>query len=146
LAYRDRRGRDRRAILDEMTADAVEMGMYGQPAPAETDGAAWRMTTIAVLDANVLIPNALLRDFPLAACEPHGVVAEHPDTVLLDLWTREPRTLLRVLGEQATSTGRRGTRLTVHQVLDYLASAGARRFAAAARQNVPPPDDVPALP
>ncbi|MFY1669538.1 hypothetical protein ACN27G_06220 [Plantactinospora sp. WMMB334] len=26
-----------------------------------------------------------LRDFPLAACQPHGVVAEHPDTVLLDL-------------------------------------------------------------
>lgn len=40
LAYRDRRGRIRRAILDEMTADAVEMGMYGQPAPVETDDAA----------------------------------------------------------------------------------------------------------
>jgi len=87
-----------------------------------------------------------LRDFPLAACEPHGVIAEHPDTVLLDMWAREPRTLLRVLGEQATGAGRRGTRLTVHQVLDYLASAGACRFAATARHNVPPPDDVPALP
>ena len=40
LAYRDRRGRARRAILDELTADAVEMGMYGQPAPAETGDAA----------------------------------------------------------------------------------------------------------
>ncbi|GAB3802982.1 excisionase family DNA-binding protein [Micromonospora zhanjiangensis] len=40
LAYRDRRGQARRAILDELTADAVEMGMYGQPAPAETDDAA----------------------------------------------------------------------------------------------------------
>jgi len=86
-----------------------------------------------------------LRDFRLAACEPHGVVAEHPDSVLLDLWVREPRTLLRVLGEQAASTGRRGTRLTVHQILDYLASAGARRFAATARRSVPPLDDVPAL-
>ena len=40
LAYRDRRGQARRAILDELTADAVEMGMYGQPAQAETDDAA----------------------------------------------------------------------------------------------------------
>ncbi|MEU7617780.1 hypothetical protein AB0B27_17065 [Micromonospora rifamycinica] len=70
------------------------------------------------------------------------MVAEHPDTVLLDLWTREPRTLLRVLGEQAASTGRRGRQLTVHQVLDYLASAGARRFAATARRSVPPMDDA----
>jgi hypothetical protein len=87
-----------------------------------------------------------LRDFPLAACQPHGVVTEPPDEVLLDLWAREPRTLLRVLGERAASTGRRGAPLTVQQVLDYLASAGARRFAAAARQTVPPPDEVPTLP
>lgn len=40
LAYRDRRAQARRAILDELTADAVEMGMYGQPAPVETDDAA----------------------------------------------------------------------------------------------------------
>jgi hypothetical protein len=87
-----------------------------------------------------------LRDFPLAACEPHGVVAEHPDSVLLDLWAREPRILLRVLGEQTASTGRRGTRLTVHQILDYLASTGARRFAATARRSIPPLVDVPVLP
>ncbi|MFY1694772.1 MULTISPECIES: PIN domain-containing protein [unclassified Solwaraspora] len=87
-----------------------------------------------------------LRDFPLAACQPHGVVAEHPDAVLLGMWAREPRTLLRVLGEQAASTGRRGTRLTVHQVLDHLASAGARRFAAAARQSVSPLSGVSDVP
>ncbi|MBM7082596.1 PIN domain-containing protein [Micromonospora humidisoli] len=81
-----------------------------------------------------------LRDFPLAACEPHGVVAEHPDTVLLDLWAREPRTLLRILGEQAAGTGRRGRQLTAHQVLDYLASAGARRFAATVRRSTLPMD------
>lgn len=86
-----------------------------------------------------------LRDFPLAACQPRGVIAEHPDAVLLDLWAREPRTLLRVLGEQATGTGRRGVQLTVHQVLDYLASAGARRFAATARRSVPPVTDARAL-
>ncbi|MFC7527616.1 excisionase family DNA-binding protein [Actinoplanes sp. GCM10030250] len=40
LAYRDRRAQTRRAILDDLTADAVEMGMYGDPAPSETDDAA----------------------------------------------------------------------------------------------------------
>lgn len=40
LAYRDRRSQTRRAILDELTADAVDMGMYGQPAQAETGDAA----------------------------------------------------------------------------------------------------------
>ncbi|MBT8223910.1 MAG: excisionase family DNA-binding protein [Dactylosporangium sp.] len=40
LAYRDRRGQTRRAILDELTADAVEMGMYDQPAPMDTSDAA----------------------------------------------------------------------------------------------------------
>jgi excisionase family DNA binding protein len=40
LAYRDRRSQARRAILDELTADAMDMGMYGQPAAAETDDAA----------------------------------------------------------------------------------------------------------
>ena len=86
-----------------------------------------------------------LRDFPLAACQPHGVVAEHPDAFLLDLWARERRTLLRVLGEQAASTGRRGTRLTVHQILEYLAKAGATRFAIAAAPHLPPVDEMPAL-
>jgi excisionase family DNA binding protein len=40
LAYRDRRHQARRAILDELTADAVEMGMYDQPAPVDTGDAA----------------------------------------------------------------------------------------------------------
>ena len=104
------------------------------------------MLAAAVAAGTDLIIACNLRDFPLAACQPHGVVAEHPDLVLLDLWAREPRTLLRVLGEQATSPAVRGTRLTVHQVLDYLASAGARQFAATARRGVPPLDDVPSLP
>ena len=33
-------GRARRAILDKLTAATVEMGMYREPAPAETDDAA----------------------------------------------------------------------------------------------------------
>lgn len=79
-----------------------------------------------------------LWDFPRTACQPHGVVAEHPDAFLLDLWSRERRVLLRVLDEQAASTGRRGVRMTTHQILDYLAKAGAGWFAAAVRPHVPP--------
>jgi hypothetical protein len=58
----------------------------------------------------------------------HRVGVEWPSILmrfLLDLWVRDPRGLLRLLGEQAASTGRRGTRLTVSQVLDYVVSAGA---------------------
>ena len=40
LAYRNRRRQTRRAILDELTADAVEMGIYDQPAQLTTDDAA----------------------------------------------------------------------------------------------------------
>jgi hypothetical protein len=87
-----------------------------------------------------------LRDFPRAACQSHGMVTEHPDTFLLDLWARERRVLLRVLDEQAASTGRRGVRMTTHQILDYLAKAGAGRFAAAVRPHVPPADGPSVLP
>jgi excisionase family DNA binding protein len=37
LAYKQRRSRKRRELLPEMTVDAVEMGMYGSPAPTGTD-------------------------------------------------------------------------------------------------------------
>ncbi|WBB75051.1 PIN domain-containing protein [Micromonospora sp. WMMD1128] len=117
------------ALIDQMDNDPKDRHVLAAAVAAGAD---------SIITCN-------LRDFPLAACEPHGVVAEHPDVVLLDMWAREPRILLRVLGEQAASTGRHGTRLNVHQILDYLATAGARRFAAAAR-SASPPDGVPPLP
>lgn len=40
LAYKQRRSRRRRELLAEMTADAVEMGMYGSSATTDTRGAA----------------------------------------------------------------------------------------------------------
>lgn len=36
LAYKQRRSKSRRELLAEMTADAVEMGTYGMPAPSNT--------------------------------------------------------------------------------------------------------------
>lgn len=35
LAYKEQRSKARRALLAEMTADAVEMGTYGMPGPAD---------------------------------------------------------------------------------------------------------------
>jgi hypothetical protein len=70
-----------------------------------------------------------MRDFPHASCEPHGVEAEHPDDFLLGIWDREPRLVIRVIGEQAADTGRHGPRLASGDVCEYLARAGARRFA-----------------
>jgi len=78
-----------------------------------------------------------LRDFPRESCEPHGVEAEHPDDFLLGLWGREPPLITRVLTEQSADTGRYGPRLTPFEVLAYLASAGARRFAETVQPHVP---------
>jgi predicted nucleic acid-binding protein len=83
-----------------------------------------------------------LRDFPRASCEPHGVEPEHPDDFLCNLWDREPRLVIRIITEQAADTGRRGPRLTPHEILDYLASAGARRFAAVVRTYLPKVDEA----
>ena len=134
------------AFMNAAFEDALVTGYESLIGQMDNDPKDRHVLAAAVTTGADSIITCNLRDFPLTACQPHGVIAEHPDAVLLDLWAREPRTLLRVLGEQATSTGRRGTRLTVHQVLDYLASAGARQFAETARRCVPPLDDVPALP
>jgi predicted nucleic acid-binding protein len=83
-----------------------------------------------------------MRDFPQESCEPHGVEAEHPDDFLCGLWDREPHLMLRVVIRQAADTGRRGPRLTPGEVLDYLASAGARRFADTVRSYLPKAEET----
>jgi predicted nucleic acid-binding protein len=83
-----------------------------------------------------------MRDFPYASCEPHGVEPEHPDDFLLGLWDREQRLITRIILEQANDTGRHGPRLTPGDVLDYVASAGARRFVAAVRPYLPKADET----
>lgn len=78
-----------------------------------------------------------LRDFPVGSCEPYGLEVQHPDDTLLEFWEGDFRLVLRVIGEQAAATGRRGPRLTILDILDYLERAGARRFAARARGTIP---------
>jgi hypothetical protein len=59
------------------------------------------------------------------------VEPERPDDFLLGMLAREESVLLRVIGEQAADTGRRGRGLSIPDVLDYLAKAGAPRFSTA---------------
>ncbi|MBT8224394.1 MAG: PIN domain-containing protein [Dactylosporangium sp.] len=134
------------AFMNAAFEDALVTGYESLIGKMDNDPKDRHVLAAAVTAGADSVITCNLRDFPLAACQPHGVVAEHPDTFLLDLWARERRTLLRVLGEQAASTGRRGVRMTTHQILDYLAKAGASRFAAAARPHVPPGDPESALP
>lgn len=127
------------AFMNAAFGDALVTGYEALVDRMDNDPKDRHVLAAAVVAGADSIITCNLRDFPLAACRPHGVVAEHPDAVLLDLWAREPRTLLRVLGEQAASTGRRGVQLTVDQLLDYLARAGASKFAAVARDAVTKP-------
>ncbi|MFC7527617.1 PIN domain-containing protein [Actinoplanes sp. GCM10030250] len=134
------------ACMNAAFEDALVTGYESLIGQMDNDPKDRHVLAAAVTAGADSIITCNLRDFSPAACRPHGVVAEHPDVVLLDLWAREPRTLLRVLGEQANSTGRRGVPLTVHQILDYLGSAGAREFAAAVRRRVlPQVEDLPKL-
>lgn len=84
-----------------------------------------------------------LKDFPREACEEHGVEAEDPEDFLQAVLDREPRLVARVVAEQAGDTGRRGPRLSQHDVLDHLARAGAPRFAAAVRPRLSKDDEPP---
>ncbi|MBL7620609.1 MULTISPECIES: PIN domain-containing protein [unclassified Frankia] len=76
-----------------------------------------------------LIVTCDLKDFPSESCEKYAVEIEHPDAFLLGVLDRDQTLVLGVLHDQAASTGRRGPRLSVPDVLQYVARAGARRFA-----------------
>lgn len=119
------------------------------------------MTTIAILDANVLIPNALC-DFLLRLAE-EDLYRPRWSGAILDEVRRHvpvaPSAIERriafmnaafddalvvgyepLIGQMGNDPKDRhgGARLTTHQVLDYLASAGARRFATVVRPYIPP--------
>lgn len=123
-------------ILDEVRRHVPVEQMTNHPKDRHVLAVAVACDTDRILTCN-------LRDFPSAACEPHGVEAEHPEDFLLGVLDREPTLVVRVIAEQAAATGRRGPRLSRHEVLDNLARAGVPRFAVAARQHLPK-DEKPA--
>ncbi|WP_322763390.1 PIN domain-containing protein [Frankia sp. Cr2] len=128
---------DRRIVFMNTAFETAMVAGYEHLIPKMTNQVKDRHVLAAAVACDAdRIMTCNLRDFPADSCEPHGVEPEHPDDFLLDLWDREPRLITRVVAEQAADTGRHGPRLTPIDVLAYLASAGARRFAEAVRPHV----------
>ena len=68
-----------------------------------------------------------LRDFPIAALEPHEVDVIHPDEFLLDLLDLKPPLVIDDIREQAETNKRPPN--TLEGLLDALAKAGVPLFA-----------------
>ncbi len=60
-----------------------------------------------------------LKDFPISALAPFGVVAEHPDTLLTRLYDGQPDILQQIVHDQAAAL--KNPPLTASDVLDTLA-------------------------
>jgi predicted nucleic acid-binding protein len=59
-----------------------------------------------------------LRDFPLAACQPHSIEAIHPDRFLLDLYQLDPEAIHAALARQAAALS--NPPMSIADVLDRL--------------------------
>lgn len=127
----------RRISIMNIAFDTAMVTDYEMFIPQMTNHAKDRhvLAAAVVCDADRII-TCNLRDFPLASCEPHGVEPEHPDDFLLGIWAREPSLIVRVIMGQAADTGRHGPRLAPHHIVEYLAKAGATRFAATVKAHL----------
>ncbi|MBT8225040.1 MAG: PIN domain-containing protein [Dactylosporangium sp.] len=77
------------AFMNAAFEDALVTGYEPLIGQTDNDPKDRHVLAAAVTAGADSIITCNLRDFPLAACQPHGVVAEHPDAFLLDLWVRE---------------------------------------------------------
>lgn len=80
-----------------------------------------------------------LKDFPVRALSPHGIVAEHPDPFLTRLYRARPDVLVQIVNDQAEEL--KNPPLSVTDVLDTLAQhaptvVSLLREAIAAREDV----------
>jgi predicted nucleic acid-binding protein len=80
----------------------------------------------AVAADSELIVTFDLDDFPVAACEPVGVEAIHPDQFLLDLHDLDPEAVRAALEQQAADLN---PPWPLDELLRALTKAGAPRFA-----------------
>lgn len=71
-----------------------------------------------------LIVTSNLSDFQARDCEPHGVLAVHPDLFLLDRLREGPRTVLVALEQQAEA--KRNPPLSLDQLLEHLGKSVPR--------------------
>lgn len=74
-----------------------------------------------------------LRDFPLRALAPHGVVAQAPDDLLCEWQQARPAAMLALLRAQGAFLR---VPKTPEQVISALEAQGAPRFAALTRQTL----------
>lgn len=78
------------------------------------------------------------RDFPDSACEPFELSIQHPDTFLCYELEQDPCAIIRVLREQAASTGKRGHQpMSVEDVLKALANCGVPVFVSTVKNWLP---------
>ncbi len=75
-----------------------------------------------------------LRDFPVAALAPHGVVAVHPDAFVSAWVEAAPGTVLEVVRKQAR--GLRNPPTTLDQLLDRIEAQGLPNAVAAMRRHL----------
>jgi predicted nucleic acid-binding protein len=85
----------------------------------------------AVLSGSEQILTFNLKDFPLLATRPHGIVAVHPDEFLCELSDGQLLTIARVLAEQLADL-RRGN-VSMRTLLDRLERNGIPRTVALLR-------------
>lgn len=106
----------RRAFEDAQIPEApiatLEPGMTNQPADRHVLAAA-----VASDDAHRIVTSNL-RHFPIAACEPFGIQAVHPDAFLCELHGRAPTQVHAALADQAAALSR--PPLTVGDILGRL--------------------------
>ncbi|MGH2558121.1 MAG: PIN domain-containing protein [Thermomicrobiales bacterium] len=80
-----------------------------------------------------VIVTANLLHFPREALRPHGIVAQSPDTFLMDLLSPGPRRLVRIIREQ--SADMRRPPMTVDEAVDRL-EKHAPRFGRELRRHI----------
>ena len=99
--------------------------------PAMTNDTKDRHVLAAAVAADSeLIVTFDLDDFPVAACEPVGVEAIHPDQFLLDLHDLDPEAVRAALEQQAADLN---PPWPLDELLRALTKAGAPRFAETVR-------------
>ena len=98
------------------------------------------VAAVAVHASAQVIVTYNLKHFPATALASYGIEAQHPDAFLMGLYDIEPRTMVRVISQQAAALKKRPT--SARQILDKLAQVGATQFAQAVRTRIDEEDGL----
>ena len=121
-----------RELMCEAVPDCIVVGHDDLTGDLRLPDPADRHVLAAAIHSNSqVIVTENLRDFPSAALGPFGIEAQTPDSFVLALVRRSPRTVHAVVRAQAASL--RNPPMNLDEVLDRLVAAGLRRTVAALR-------------